>query len=131
MIYTTPAGADSVGVSGILLALIADVTFNHFIMCCNSNRASYAPISTKADALQFAILVTMDNAGSSGKVNYAEAQKLYDFICQNATFTDDERAAAMKEATSLLNELKEQMAASAKAYANWPSMAHGIVPKDS
>ena len=79
-------------------------------MCCNSNRASYAPITNKADALQFAILVTMDTSVTPNKVDYVAAQKLYDFICQNATFADDERIAVMKEATGLLNELKEQMA---------------------
>ena len=79
-------------------------------MCCNSDRASYAPITNKADALQFAILVTMNTRDIPSKVDYAAAQKLYDFICQNATFADDERIAVMKEATGLLNELKEQIA---------------------
>lgn len=77
-------------------------------MCCsNSNRASYAPISTKANALQFAILVTMDTSEGCNRVNYTEARKLYDFICQTTTFAEDEVIAAMKEATGLLNDLKE------------------------
>lgn len=79
-------------------------------MCCNSNRASYAPITNKADAIQFAILVTMDTSATPNKVDYVAAQKLYDFICQNATFADDERNAVIKEAMGLLNELKEQLA---------------------
>ena len=52
----------------------------------------------------------MDTSDIPSKVDYAAAQKLYDFICQNATFADDERIAVMKEATGLLSELKEQMA---------------------
>ena len=47
-------------------------------------------IQNKADALQYAINTTMQHkCGEGSKVDYEEAKKLFDFICENVEFPDD------------------------------------------
>lgn len=47
-------------------------------------------IQNKADALQYAINTTMQHkCGEGSKVDYEEAKKLFDFICENVEFPDE------------------------------------------
>lgn len=48
-------------------------------------------ITNKADAMQFAILLTMQHNGchEQAKVDYDEAEKLFKFICDHVEFTED------------------------------------------
>lgn len=49
-------------------------------------------IRNKADAMQFAILVTMkhNGCGEPITVNYDEAEKLFNFFCDHVEFPEDE-----------------------------------------
>lgn len=48
-------------------------------------------IQTKADALHFAIIATMKHeCGRGSYVDYEEAKKLFQFFCDNVTFSQDE-----------------------------------------
>ena len=80
-------------------------------MCNNScQRAQYAPISSKADAMQFAILITLDtNTQGSARVRYDEAKQLFDFITANVTFPEDEQTNIMKGLARTLDSLKNSM----------------------
>lgn len=47
-------------------------------------------IRTKADALQFAINTTMQHkCGEGSKVDYEEAEKLFNFFCDHVDFPED------------------------------------------
>lgn len=47
-------------------------------------------IQNKADALQYAINTTMQHkCGEGSKVDYEEAKKLFDFICENVEFPEE------------------------------------------
>lgn len=48
-------------------------------------------ICNKADAMQFAILITMQHrCGENSKVDYEEAEKLFNFFCEHVEFPVDE-----------------------------------------
>lgn len=68
-------------------------------------------IKTKADALHFAIIVTMkhNGCGEPYAVNYDEAKKLYDFFCANAEFPEDGTNKAIEELTSVMKALAENV----------------------
>lgn len=47
-------------------------------------------ITNKVDAMQFAIIATMETkCGEPDKIHYDEAKKLFDFICANVDFPAD------------------------------------------
>ena len=47
-------------------------------------------IQNKADALQYAINMTMQyKCGEKSQVDYEEAKKLFDFICDNVEFPEE------------------------------------------
>lgn len=47
-------------------------------------------ITNKVDAMQFALIATMESrCGEPNRIHYGEAQKLYDFICDNVEFPVD------------------------------------------
>lgn len=82
-------------------------------MCNNScQRAQYAPLCNKADAMQFAIITTMEpGCGTANKVNYEEAKKLYDFIVQTVTFPDDEQTTMMQQLIQALGVVRDSLKA--------------------
>lgn len=49
-------------------------------------------IRNKADAMQFAIITTMthNGCGEPIKVNYEEAEKLFEFFCEHVEFPEDD-----------------------------------------
>lgn len=61
-------------------------------------------IRNKADAMQFAILTTLQyKCGENSKVNYEEAKKLFDFICDNVDFPVDEVQKMSESVASVIN----------------------------
>lgn len=47
-------------------------------------------IRNKADALQFAVIATMQQkCGEPSKIDYDEAKKLFDFFCENVDFPEE------------------------------------------
>lgn len=47
-------------------------------------------IRNKADALQFAVIATMQQGcGEPSKIEYEEAKKLFDFFCENVDFPEE------------------------------------------
>ena len=82
--------------------------------CANLKLVSmYDSISTqriqnKADALQYAINLTMQyRCGENSKVDYEEAKKLYDFFCANAEFPDDPVKKTLAELMLMLQAMCE------------------------
>ena len=69
-------------------------------------------IRNKADAMQFAILVTMkhNGCGEPITVNYDEAEKLFKFFCDYVEFPEDETKKMTDSLISMLGEIlpKEQ-----------------------
>lgn len=81
-------------------------------------------IRNKADAMQFAILSTMQyRCGESSKVDYEEAEKLFNFICKHVDFPEESTKRVLGQVlpilegifggnpcdlTSQLNKLKEE-----------------------
>lgn len=78
-------------------------------MCNNScQRTQSAPITSKAEALQFAILTTAKvSSDGHNEVDYEEAKKLFDFICANASFPEDERNVIIKNLAKTIEGFKE------------------------
>lgn len=74
----------------------------------NPNRS----IRNKADAMQFAILVTMkhNGCGEPITVNYDEAEKLFKFFCDHVEFPEDETKKMTDSLVSILGGIlpKEQ-----------------------
>lgn len=63
-------------------------------------------IQNKADALQYAINTTMQHkCGEGSKVDYDEAKKLFDFICENVEFPEDPTKKVIDELMPMVNEL--------------------------
>ena len=69
-------------------------------------------IRNKADAMQFAILVTMkhNGCGEPITVNYDEAEKLFKFFCDHVEFPEDETKKMTDYLVSMLGGIlpKEQ-----------------------
>lgn len=69
-------------------------------------------IRNKADAMQFAILVTMkhNGCGEPITVNYDEAEKLFKFFCDHVEFPEDETKKMTDSLVSILGGIlpKEQ-----------------------
>ena len=59
---------------------------------CDSLLNPCRSICNKADAMHFAILVTMtrNGCGEPMTVNYEEAERLYNFFCEHVEFPVDE-----------------------------------------
>ena len=54
-------------------------------------------IQSKADAMQFAILVTMKHSNEASEVNYEEADKLFKFFCDRVEFQPDSTSLMLGE----------------------------------
>lgn len=69
-------------------------------------------IRNKADAMQFAILVTMkhNGCGEPITVNYDESEKLFKFFCDHVEFPEDETKKMTDSLVSILGGIlpKEQ-----------------------
>ena len=69
-------------------------------------------IRNKADAMQFAINATMKHNGchESSRVDYDEAEKLFNFFCDHVEFPEDETKKMTDSLISMLGEIlpKEQ-----------------------
>lgn len=69
-------------------------------------------IRNKADAMQFAINATMKHNGchESSGIDYDEAEKLFNFICEHVEFPEDETKKMTDSLISMLGEIlpKEQ-----------------------
>lgn len=73
---------------------------------CVNGIAGVLKIQNKADAMQFAINKTMKwKCGESCEVDYDEAKKLFDFICENVEFPEDPAKKAIDELVSMANVL--------------------------
>lgn len=63
-------------------------------------------ICNKVDAMQFAILTTMQHrCGENSKVDYEEAEKLFNFICDHVEFPVDETKKMTESILSMLEGL--------------------------
>lgn len=63
-------------------------------------------IQNKADAMQYAINTTLKwKCGENSKVDYDEAKKLFDFICENVEFPADPAKKAIDELMTMANAL--------------------------
>jgi hypothetical protein len=68
-------------------------------------------ICNKADAMQFAILTTMQyKCGENSKVDYDEAEKLFNFICQHVEFPVDETKKMTESILSMVEGLLTEKA---------------------
>lgn len=68
-------------------------------------------ICNKADAMQFAILTTMQyKCGENSKVDYEEAEKLFNFICQHVEFPVDETKKMTESILSMVEGLLTEKA---------------------
>lgn len=67
-------------------------------------------IRNKADAMQFAILVTMkhNGCGEPITVNYDEAEKLFKFFCDYVEFPEDETKKMTDGVMALLESLLQR-----------------------
>lgn len=63
--------------------------------------------SNKAQAMQYAIAMTATSTEEGSKINYEEAQKLFDFICKNVDFTDSKLNDLLDEAIRIAHDFKE------------------------
>lgn len=63
--------------------------------------------SNKAQAMQYAIAMTATSTEEGSKINYEEAQKLFDFICKNVDFTDSKLNELFDAAISIAQDFKE------------------------
>ena len=67
-------------------------------------------ISSKANAMSFAIRMTMCFDGDRNKVDYDEAQKLFDFICGTVNLPEVDNGAmtdVMRDVGDLVKRLAE------------------------
>lgn len=63
-------------------------------------------IQNKADAMQYAINTTLKwKCGENSKVDYDEAKKLFDFICENVEFPEDPTKKVIDELMPMINVL--------------------------
>lgn len=64
-------------------------------------------IRNKADAMHFAILVTMkhNGCGEPITVNYDEAEKLFNFFCEHVEFPEDDTKKITDNIMSILDGL--------------------------
>ncbi len=69
-------------------------------------------IRNKADAMQFAIIVTMihNGCGEPSRVNYEEAEKLFNFICEHVEFPVDETKKMTESILSVVEGLLSEKA---------------------
>ena len=69
-------------------------------------------ICNKADALQFAIITTMiqNGCGAPIKVDYAEAERLFNFICEHVEFPVDETKKMTESILSMVEGLLSEKA---------------------
>lgn len=68
-------------------------------------------ICNKADAMQFAILTTMQyKCGENSKVDYEEAEKLFNFICDHVEFPMDETKKMTESILSMVEGLLTEKA---------------------
>ena len=66
-------------------------------------------IQNKADAMQYAINATMQwKCGETSKVDYDEAKKLFDFICDNVEFPADVNKLIADELHNMVEVLTKQ-----------------------
>lgn len=68
-------------------------------------------IRNKADALQFSIIATMQNScGEPSRIDYEEAEKLFNFFCDHVEFPEDETKKMTDSLVSILGGIlpKEQ-----------------------
>ena len=72
-------------------------------------------ITNKADAMQFAILTTMQyKCGESSKVDYEEAEKLFNFICDHVEFPVDTTKQVMNGILPVLENILTGIAVAAE-----------------
>ena len=65
-------------------------------------------ITNKVDAMQFAIIATMETkCGEPDKIHYDEAKKLFDFICANVDFPADVNKLLVDELHQMVEALSE------------------------
>lgn len=65
--------------------------------------------TSKAGAMQFSINLTSTyDINGTVTVNYEEAKKLYDFICENVVFQEEKMNLVMDEAIEALKALKNK-----------------------
>lgn len=65
-------------------------------------------IQNKADAMQYAINTTLKwKCGENSKVDYDEAKKLFDFICENVEFPADVNKLLVDELHQMVQVLSE------------------------
>lgn len=64
-------------------------------------------IQNKADAMQYAINTTMiqNGCGVSIRVDYAEAERLFNFICEHVEFPEDPTKKVVDELMPMINAL--------------------------
>ena len=69
-------------------------------------------ICNKADAMQFAIIATMihNGCGEPSRVNYDEAEKLFNFICEHVEFPVDETKKMTESILSVVEGLLSEKA---------------------
>lgn len=67
-------------------------------------------IQNKAEAMQYAINTTLKwKCGENSKVDYDEAKKLFDFICENVEFPGDPAKKAIDELMTMANALLQPL----------------------
>ena len=64
-----------------------------------------ADFNNQASAMKFAICFTSDVEGEKRKVNYEEAKKLFDFICENVQFEEDRNVNYLGDMVELAKSL--------------------------
>lgn len=65
-------------------------------------------ITNKVDAMQFAIIATMESrCGEPDKIHYDQAKKLFDFICENVEFPTDVNKLLVEELHEVVKTLSE------------------------
>ena len=79
---------------------------------CDSLLNPCRSICNKADAMHFAILVTMrhNGCGEPITVNYEEAEKLFNFICEHVEFPVDETKKMTESILSVVEGLLSEKA---------------------
>ena len=75
-------------------------------------------ITNRVDAMQFSILATMESkCGEPVKINYDEAKKLYDFICETVgEFPNDATKLALAELRNVMQVLAENESKKHKSF---------------
>ena len=74
-------------------------------------------ITNKVDAMQFAIIATMEQkCGEPDRIRYDEAKKLFDFICENVEFPADVNKMMVEELHQVVNALKDSQTDKSKSW---------------